>query len=603
MPAKLLYRDAQGQDAAYDLPEAQPVFLGRAADCAIRTDDAMVSRKNCKLSSVGGGHFVVEDLGSSNGTFINERRIQKQQLAHGDIIRCGSLQVRYVEVAAAQTPMATAPTARPPAATAAQPNIATAYQPSGMGGPASFGQPQPQPMGPGVDPALVAEKDGQIAALTAERDEAKKALKDAQNELEPLRTKVETADSELKRLRQESSSSREELSKIRREASNDKEELTAVQRVVDEMRRDLKTAKDAVLTLKSELDEKKEDFQAKERQVERAQEDLGKAKKTIDELRAKMAEQQKTKDEGWRELNNQLSQLEQLREVIQEQERILEERRVGLIAIESAAKDLRAEKERLLVENVDLKNQRDDLKDKLNRQTAVVEGLEEEHRRMARAAGGGGASGEELQRVSSELRDVKVEMKKLEADKARAVDNARRIEEERDKAANERDRLEVDRQHALDEKKVAETAAKKNAEELRAVRAQLEAASAGGGAASEELERRATRAESRAADLEEDLRAAQKKLAAAAAAPAAHPVNGDAGELKTKAKEVYEGINEALSELRTTILTAKGLFGEIAPTVKDEDARGAIVEAIKTSMERAEDAKGLLRGLRELAEN
>jgi pSer/pThr/pTyr-binding forkhead associated (FHA) protein len=97
MPAKLLYRDAQGQDAAVDIPEGNPIFLGRAADCAVRTDDAMVSRKNCKISYLG-GKFFVEDLGSSNGTFLNEKRIQKQQLTHGDVIRCGSLQVRYVEV-------------------------------------------------------------------------------------------------------------------------------------------------------------------------------------------------------------------------------------------------------------------------------------------------------------------------------------------------------------------------------------------------------------------------------------------------------------------------------------------------------------------------
>src|SRR5947199_1311259 len=99
MPAKLLYRDASGTDAAVDIPETQPVFIGRGADCLVRTDDAMVSRKNCKISIVA-GRFVVEDLGSANGTYINEKRITKQQLNHADIIRCGSLQVRYVEVAA-----------------------------------------------------------------------------------------------------------------------------------------------------------------------------------------------------------------------------------------------------------------------------------------------------------------------------------------------------------------------------------------------------------------------------------------------------------------------------------------------------------------------
>ena len=78
-------------------------FLGRGADCAVRTDDAMVSRKNCKIS-FGGGRWSVEDLGSSNGTFVNEVRIQKQALNHADVVRCGTLQVRFVETADAVSP-------------------------------------------------------------------------------------------------------------------------------------------------------------------------------------------------------------------------------------------------------------------------------------------------------------------------------------------------------------------------------------------------------------------------------------------------------------------------------------------------------------------
>src|SRR5438105_3940110 len=76
MAAKLLYRDAQGKDAAVDLPQ-DGAFLGRAVDCIVRTDDAMVSRKNCKMSFLG-GRWYVEDLGSANGTFVNDRKIQKE---------------------------------------------------------------------------------------------------------------------------------------------------------------------------------------------------------------------------------------------------------------------------------------------------------------------------------------------------------------------------------------------------------------------------------------------------------------------------------------------------------------------------------------------
>src|SRR5262245_15730526 len=97
MPAKLLYRDAQGRDASAPLP-AEGSFVGRGPDCVVRTDDAMVSRKNYKISFLG-GRWYVEDLGSANGTYLNDRRIQqKEVLNHGDVVRCGSLQVRFVEV-------------------------------------------------------------------------------------------------------------------------------------------------------------------------------------------------------------------------------------------------------------------------------------------------------------------------------------------------------------------------------------------------------------------------------------------------------------------------------------------------------------------------
>lgn len=102
MSAQLLYRDARGHESGAEIPEAG-AFIGRALECVVRTDDAMVSRRNCKISLVN-GHWYVEDLGSANGTYLTtgsalERRIQSEELAQGDVIRCGSLLVRFVETA------------------------------------------------------------------------------------------------------------------------------------------------------------------------------------------------------------------------------------------------------------------------------------------------------------------------------------------------------------------------------------------------------------------------------------------------------------------------------------------------------------------------
>src|SRR5207253_2496586 len=105
-------------------------------------------------------------------------------------------------------------------------------------------------------------------------------------------------------------------------------------------------------------------------------------------------ELQRTKDEGWRELNNRAAELDHLREVISEQERILEERRVGLIALETQSKELRAENERYLRDAITIKNDRDEASEKLERAKHNIEALHEEHRRLVRVMneGAGGTT-------------------------------------------------------------------------------------------------------------------------------------------------------------------------------------------------------------------
>ena len=75
---------------------AQEIRIGRSMDCAIRTDDAMVSRVHARLYW-GGQGFVVEDLQSANGVYYQEQRVQSHLLKHGDAVRCGSLWLRFVD--------------------------------------------------------------------------------------------------------------------------------------------------------------------------------------------------------------------------------------------------------------------------------------------------------------------------------------------------------------------------------------------------------------------------------------------------------------------------------------------------------------------------
>jgi len=69
-------------------------------DCAIRTDDAMVSRHHSRVFW-GGGGYVLEDLSSANGVYFQEQRVQSHLFKHGDAVRCGSLWLRFVDTGAA----------------------------------------------------------------------------------------------------------------------------------------------------------------------------------------------------------------------------------------------------------------------------------------------------------------------------------------------------------------------------------------------------------------------------------------------------------------------------------------------------------------------
>jgi pSer/pThr/pTyr-binding forkhead associated (FHA) protein len=651
---KLLYRDGNGRDASVDIaPDG--AFLGRGADCAVRTDDAMVSRKNCKIW-LAAGRWTVEDLGSSNGTFVNEVRVQKQALNHADVVRCGTLQVRFVETADAAAPVG------------GKPRTMSIPAQGGGGGSVQVDPALQQAFagGGGLNPAaLMQQKDYELQQASGERDTLAARLREASQELEAAQHRNEANQQELQRLRAENLGYRDRLGEIQREKSLQDDEIHAVTKVGNELREELEALKGEHLTNKQRVEELTDERSARERQLERAHEDVQRAKQMMEEMRGKMSEVSKTKDEGWKELNARIAELDQLREVISEQERILEERKVGLMSLETAVKDGRSEKERMQREMIQMKNERDELRDKVVRQQHNVEALEEEQRRLARmlsdgGSGGGGGDNSEHVRLATEVRELKVELRKVETERTRAQERLETTERERAQLEEQVSRLDVDRASAvqskgtidaararLEEKLAKAEAARAKAEEALAAsdkarefaslatdRAKVDADRDRKRAAELELELKVTResaagatpemlaaaahpqlldstseiavpAEARVHQLEEEVARLEKQLAAHGSAGAAGggASNGQLVEIKKKAEEAYSGINDALSELRTNILLAKDLVAEHGKAVPDHDAARTLEDAINVSVDRTEDAKGLLRALREVIES
>ena len=66
-----------------------PNVIGRGTEAAIRLEDDGISRRHAQLVLSEGGKVVVEDLGSTNGTFINGEKIDNRTLNDGDKIELG----------------------------------------------------------------------------------------------------------------------------------------------------------------------------------------------------------------------------------------------------------------------------------------------------------------------------------------------------------------------------------------------------------------------------------------------------------------------------------------------------------------------------------
>jgi hypothetical protein len=68
--------------------------LGRSRDCDLRVGDANVSRRHAEVREDGDG-WVLVDLGSTNGTLLNGRRVERERLEDGDTITLGSTRIVF----------------------------------------------------------------------------------------------------------------------------------------------------------------------------------------------------------------------------------------------------------------------------------------------------------------------------------------------------------------------------------------------------------------------------------------------------------------------------------------------------------------------------
>jgi predicted component of type VI protein secretion system len=107
----------RGRSASTTLKLADGVTsIGRHDDCLIRIKSSQVSRRHCEVFEVS-DKLTIRDLGSSNGTFVNGKKVAGQQvLKHGDELTVGAVTLRVAKLGQPVPPQGPSPLSKPKAA-------------------------------------------------------------------------------------------------------------------------------------------------------------------------------------------------------------------------------------------------------------------------------------------------------------------------------------------------------------------------------------------------------------------------------------------------------------------------------------------------------
>lgn len=73
------------------------MVIGRGLDCELVLNDQSVSRRHVELVFGGESGVLLRDLGSGNGTKVNDERVDERNLVHDDVIAIGRTSLRFVD--------------------------------------------------------------------------------------------------------------------------------------------------------------------------------------------------------------------------------------------------------------------------------------------------------------------------------------------------------------------------------------------------------------------------------------------------------------------------------------------------------------------------
>ena len=91
-----LIASVEGVEIRHVFLHKDKTTLGRKPGNDIVLDNMVVSGSHCVFELKGLADVFLEDLGSTNGTFVNNQKIKRQRLHDGDVIAIGHFRIQYL---------------------------------------------------------------------------------------------------------------------------------------------------------------------------------------------------------------------------------------------------------------------------------------------------------------------------------------------------------------------------------------------------------------------------------------------------------------------------------------------------------------------------
>ncbi len=624
--AILTYHAADGRAERVVLDPGQETSIGRHPNCTITVSQASVSRKHARVFFEAGGYFV-EDLNSSNGTYVNDQRISRVSLADNDRLRCGDFELHYTMASAAAAPPPSDPPKlslvgklRPGARASSgggglaapvgrpEPSNRPAPLPTGRGAkplplPTGRGGRAPLPTGRGGPVAPVAASgagDGDAESLARLREEV--AHWKAQAEANALLANKPSADpAELETLREQLAQTRQLVNdqevdiedKTRRirdlesEHLRNEEQLQTVTdrnlRMKDEAQR-LKKQLEEYRVEKNELDVSLAQVNAELAQLVRNQESAGQTEARLAGDINDLKRQVRERDNRIREVQQELQVVEHDRDAFRKQNEDLQ------LALDHDEQQRR----QLTTQLTDLRQVLDHKEEEIDRLSADVARLEA----TVGAHQDGGAHVDRLQEAlaaanaakaeaRAQLTEAEGQLVALQASLDEALARAQRAERAVTQAQSQAERGGVANRAAIDELNDLKRANR----DLRHALEEAQAGAADGArllaleAAAETLEADLALARAMARDAEARARAAEERVGAAPAAtpglsdgptrvgpPPQAATAGDYAGLKASSFELYEQLNDIASDILDKARSAAGYAQDLEGVRKVVDS-------------------------------